>query len=83
MYLCGYTELMVFNFFSFEFVICIFQEFWRFSDMTCSAYPLTALDTIRPDGSTSLHFTISHLIKFVVHIFIDFDKFFCEKNNNK
>lgn len=29
------------------------QEFWRFSDMTCSAYPLTALDTIRPDGSTS------------------------------
>uniref|UniRef100_A0A915AA54 Ion transport domain-containing protein n=1 Tax=Parascaris univalens TaxID=6257 RepID=A0A915AA54_PARUN len=29
------------------------QEFWRFSDMTCSAYPLTALDTIRPDGSTN------------------------------
>ncbi|VDM45622.1 unnamed protein product [Toxocara canis] len=28
-------------------------EFWRFSDMTCSAYPLTALDTIRPDGSTN------------------------------
>ena len=29
-------------------------EFWRFSDMTCSAYPLDALDTIRPDGSTSV-----------------------------
>uniref|UniRef100_A0A915NJY9 Ion transport domain-containing protein n=1 Tax=Meloidogyne floridensis TaxID=298350 RepID=A0A915NJY9_9BILA len=28
-------------------------EFWRFSDMTCSAYPLDALDTIRPDGSTN------------------------------
>ncbi|CAJ0587620.1 unnamed protein product, partial [Mesorhabditis spiculigera] len=28
-------------------------EFWRFSDMTCSAYPLSALDTIRPDGSTN------------------------------
>ncbi|CEF71670.1 Inactive [Strongyloides ratti] len=28
-------------------------EFWRFSDMTCSAYPLTALDTIKPDGSTN------------------------------
>ncbi|VDN57023.1 unnamed protein product [Dracunculus medinensis] len=28
-------------------------EFWRFSDTTCSAYPLTALDTIRPDGSTN------------------------------
>uniref|UniRef100_A0A914YD45 Ion transport domain-containing protein n=1 Tax=Panagrolaimus superbus TaxID=310955 RepID=A0A914YD45_9BILA len=28
-------------------------EFWRFSDMTCSAYPLTTLDTIRPDGTTN------------------------------
>uniref|UniRef100_A0A0N5AXY8 ANK_REP_REGION domain-containing protein n=1 Tax=Syphacia muris TaxID=451379 RepID=A0A0N5AXY8_9BILA len=28
-------------------------EFWRFGDITCSAYPLTALDTIRPDGSTN------------------------------
>lgn len=28
-------------------------EFWRFSDMACSAYPLTTLDTIMPDGSTS------------------------------
>ncbi|KAI3421300.1 hypothetical protein GPALN_014920 [Globodera pallida] len=28
-------------------------EFWRFSDMTCSAYPLDALDTIRSDGSTN------------------------------
>ena len=30
------------------------SEFWRFSDMTCSAYPLTALDTIRPNGTTSV-----------------------------
>ncbi|KAI6224434.1 Inactive [Aphelenchoides fujianensis] len=29
------------------------REFWRFSDMTCSAYPLDTLDTIRPDGSTN------------------------------
>ncbi|PIC32703.1 hypothetical protein B9Z55_012933 [Caenorhabditis nigoni] len=28
-------------------------EFWRFSDMTCSAYPLNTLDTIQPDGSTN------------------------------
>ncbi|KAI6170476.1 Inactive [Aphelenchoides bicaudatus] len=28
-------------------------EFWRFSDMTCSAYPLDTLDTIRSDGSTN------------------------------
>ncbi|CAK5084199.1 unnamed protein product [Meloidogyne enterolobii] len=33
-------------------------EFWRFSDMTCSAYPLDALDTIRPDGSTSVFFKL-------------------------
>lgn len=37
-------------------------EFWRFSDMTCSAYPLTALDTIKPDGSTSM-FCFIYLIR--------------------
>lgn len=29
------------------------REFWRYSNITCSAYPLNALDTIMPDGSTS------------------------------
>lgn len=29
------------------------REFWRYSNITCSAYPLNALDTIQPDGSTS------------------------------
>ncbi|CAI4229605.1 unnamed protein product [Auanema sp. JU1783] len=28
-------------------------EFWRFSDTTCSAYPLNTLDTIQFDGSTN------------------------------
>ena len=28
-------------------------EFWRYSNITCSAYPLNALDTIGPDGRTS------------------------------
>lgn len=28
-------------------------EFWRYSNITCSAYPLNALDTIRPSGQTS------------------------------
>ncbi|KAK2725018.1 hypothetical protein QYM36_001463 [Artemia franciscana] len=28
-------------------------EFWRYSNITCSAYPLSALDTIRPDGETN------------------------------
>lgn len=29
------------------------REFWRYSNITCSAYPLNALDTLMPDGSTS------------------------------
>lgn len=29
------------------------QEFWRYSNITCSAYPLNALDTLLPDGRTS------------------------------
>ena len=29
------------------------QEFWRYSNITCSGYPLNALDTINPDGSCS------------------------------
>ena len=28
-------------------------EFWRYSNITCSGYPLTALDTIKPTGETS------------------------------
>lgn len=29
------------------------KEFWRYSNITCSAYPLNALDTLLPDGRTS------------------------------
>lgn len=29
------------------------REFWRYSNITCSAYPLNALDTLLPDGKTS------------------------------
>ncbi|KAL1138771.1 hypothetical protein AAG570_008833 [Ranatra chinensis] len=29
------------------------KEFWRYSNITCSAYPLNALDTILPDGRTN------------------------------
>ncbi|XP_073979790.1 transient receptor potential cation channel subfamily V iav isoform X3 [Rhodnius prolixus] len=29
------------------------REFWRYSNITCSAYPLNALDTILPDGRTN------------------------------
>jgi len=29
------------------------REFWRYSNITCSAYPLNALDTLLPTGKTS------------------------------
>lgn len=29
------------------------KEFWRYSNITCSGYPLNALDTLLPDGRTS------------------------------
>jgi hypothetical protein len=32
------------------------KEFWRYSNITCSAYPLNALDTILPDGRCSSFF---------------------------
>lgn len=31
------------------------KEFWRYSNITCSAYALNALDTLLPDGSTSMY----------------------------
>ncbi|XP_026467661.1 uncharacterized protein LOC113371242 [Ctenocephalides felis] len=30
------------------------KEFWRYSNITCSAYPLNALDTLLPDGRTNM-----------------------------
>lgn len=35
------------------------KEYWRYSNITCSAYPLNALDTILPDGQTSTHNTLA------------------------
>ena len=29
------------------------KEFWRYSNICCSAYPLEALDSIKPSGETS------------------------------
>ncbi|XP_037029755.1 uncharacterized protein LOC119069730 [Bradysia coprophila] len=29
------------------------REFWRYSNITCSGYPLNALDTLLPDGRTN------------------------------
>lgn len=40
------------------------REFWRYSNITCSAYPLSALDTLLPDGRTSLLCQINILLIF-------------------
>lgn len=43
------------------------REFWRYSNITCSAYPLNALDTLLPDGRTSTcaeHLTFMKRITF-------------------
>lgn len=37
------------------------KEFWRYSNITCSAYPLNALDTILPDGRCSKHEILKRL----------------------
>ena len=37
------------------------KEFWRYSNICCSAYPLGALDSIKPSGETSKHFFLSVL----------------------
>lgn len=34
------------------------REFWRYSNITCSAYPLNALDTLLPDGRTSQYIVL-------------------------
>ena len=34
------------------------REFWRYSNITCSGYPLNALDTLLPDGRTSMPFIL-------------------------
>lgn len=36
------------------------REFWRYSNITCSAYPLNALDTLLPDGRTSTSYVTFH-----------------------
>jgi len=41
-------------------------EFWRYSNICCSAYPLGALDSIRPSGDTSAYivFDISYKLRY-------------------
>lgn len=45
------------------------REFWRYSNITCSAYPLNALDTLLPDGRTSKCFLLLHVFFFSIFSF--------------
>ena len=38
------------------------KEFWRYSNICCSAYPLGALDSIRPSGETSEKLLMSYIV---------------------
>lgn len=38
-------------------------EFWRYSNITCSAFPLNALDTILPDGKTNWKSALMIILK--------------------
>lgn len=43
------------------------REFWRYSNITCSAYPLNALDTLLPDGRTSMSLLLLLLLSLLLH----------------
>lgn len=47
------------------------REFWRYSNITCSGYPLNALDTLLPDGRTSIS-TFFHLLN--LYHFLNFNQ---------
>lgn len=38
------------------------KEFWRYSNITCSAYPLEGLDTVDPDGKIAWNAALSYIV---------------------
>ncbi|KAF4530834.1 hypothetical protein B566_EDAN017784, partial [Ephemera danica] len=46
------------------------REFWRYSNITCSAYPLNALDTLLPSGKTSEFVDAFYLLELGVRQFL-------------
>lgn len=59
------------------------REFWRYSNITCSGYPLNALDTLLPDGKTSIFLKkISHFdFYFLKFDLISFPIFYVDWNS--
>ncbi len=38
------------------------KEFWRYSNITCSAYPLEGLDSIDADGKVAWNAALSYIV---------------------
>jgi transient receptor potential cation channel subfamily V protein 6 len=38
------------------------KEFWRYSNITCSAYPLEGLDTVDSDGKIAWNAALSYVV---------------------
>lgn len=54
------------------------KEFWRYSNITCSAYTLNALDTLLPDGRTSIYLVLffSYFLLFFFRLELGFVHYF-------
>lgn len=67
----NYIQDVVFNYIIYIWVFLkktlitfiTFQELWRYSNITCSLYPLLALDSIGPTGDTSKLINIIYILK--------------------
>lgn len=66
----NYIQDVVFNYIIYIWVFkknlitfITFQELWRYSNITCSLYPLLALDSIGPTGDTSKLINIIYILK--------------------
>ncbi len=40
----------------------LIKEFWRYSNITCSAYPLEGLDTVDSDGKIAWNAALSYVV---------------------
>lgn len=49
------------------------REFWRYSNITCSGYPLNALDTLLPDGRTSKSMKLTFNCTFKTILTLDWN----------
>lgn len=44
------------------YYLFVIKEFWRYSNITCSAYPLEGLDTVDSDGKIAWNAALSYIV---------------------